>query len=348
MDEKNSPPTDSNNESPSLPLPSDLNTEFWKSRGNMGEKINVLVGLNVLTLNLTIKILLKQSESLPVPEDIMREIRLINDFIIALQAQPDSDLQLIEKITTLQSKLDGLLETDIPKETLIMEIDDQSKTVTTAKEQIGVFDLNPSYTDSWGLIESLRSFMDNYSNLSHIAFPYYYFEGCKEIFRFRIQDEINTVPDHEIYQSPSQKLQELIEKLLREAPSARLLQNLKKLFPDETGKEILPFEKEEVQEIIKQYFFNVSAFLMGKRNLSDSLRVSMNVLRGFNLGSGDLETRIPNVSFNIVKSCYQEMNMYPQDEFRQFLYSETMILIHKINDSVLANERFVRYLRRLK
>ncbi|WP_455140197.1 hypothetical protein [Candidatus Hodarchaeum mangrovi] len=348
MDEKNSPPTDPHNASSSISLPSDLKTEFWKSRGNMGEKINTLVGLNVLTLNLTIKILLKLSESLPVPEDIMREVRLINDFIIALQAQPDSDLQLIEKITTLQSKLDGLLETDIPKETLIMEVNDQSKPIIAAKEQIGVFDLDPYYTDSWGLIESLRSFMDNYTNLSHIAFPYYYFEGCKEIFRFRIQKEINDVPNHEIYQIPSQKLQELIEKLLREAPSARLLQNLKKLFPDETGKEILPFEKEEVQDIIKQYFFNVSAFLLGKRNLSDSLRVSMNVLRGFNLGPGDLETRIPNVSFNIVKSCYQEMKMYPQDEFRQFLYSETMILIHKINDSLLANERYVRYLRRLK
>ena len=348
MDEKESPPIDPQNTSSSLSLPSDLNTEFWTSRGNMGEKINILVGLNVLTLNLTIKILLKLSESQPVPEDIMREVRLIHDFIIALQAQPDSNLQLIEKITTLQSKLDGLIEADIPKETLIVELDNQSKPVTITKEQIGVFDLNPDYNDSWGLIESLTSFMDNYSNLSHIAFPFYYFEGCKEIFRYRIQKEMNDIPDHEIYQIPSQKLQELIEKLLREAPSARLLQNLKKLFPDETGKEILPYEKEGVQEVIKQYFFNVSAFLMGKRNLSDSLRVSMNVLRGFNLGPGDLETRIPNVSFNIVKSCYQEMKKYPQDEFRQFLYSETMILIHKINDSLLANERFVRYLRRLK
>ena len=95
-------------------------------------------------------------------------------------------------------------------------------------------------------------------------------------------------------------------------------------------------------------FFSYADYFNETRSLQDSLSISSGILKNYNLGTGDLESRIPNVSFSIVKEIYEELNQLSKDNFKRFILSETIILIHRLNDSILQNERFIFFLRRLK
>jgi hypothetical protein len=159
----------------------------------------------------------------------------------------------------------------------------------------------------------------------------------------------SSLPDKQaVIQIPTIQLKKIISKLLREAPSARLLQNLRRMFPAEYDSTPSTTEKDQIKEIIIKYFLSVSEYSTENRSLSNSVSMSRNILREYNLGAGDLESRIPNVSFSIVKEIHEDLQNVNIDDFKRFIYSETIILIHRLNDSILQNERFIFFLRRLK
>ncbi|MFX1517902.1 MAG: hypothetical protein ACFFC6_16495, partial [Promethearchaeota archaeon] len=140
----------------------------------------------------------------------------------------------------------------------------------------------------------------------------------------------------------------LISKLLREAPAARLLQNLRKMFPAEEDSALTTIEQDQVQNVVEMYYKGISEYFNETRSLQDSLRISSGFLKDYNLGTGDLESRIPNVSFNIVKEINNELEKAKGDDLKRYIFSETIILIHRLNDSLLQNDRFILFLRRLK
>jgi hypothetical protein len=143
-------------------------------------------------------------------------------------------------------------------------------------------------------------------------------------------------------------LKDVVHKLLREAPSARLLQNLKKMFPFHDNKELEESDKLKIEDIVQKYFNNLSDYLNEKRTLQDAIRTSTTVLQEFNLGAGDLESRIPNVSFTIVKEIQKELQTARGDDFKQYIYSETIVMIHRLNGAILTDEKYKILLRRLK
>ncbi|MHA2328864.1 MAG: hypothetical protein ACXACR_10130, partial [Candidatus Hodarchaeales archaeon] len=146
----------------------------------------------------------------------------------------------------------------------------------------------------------------------------------------------------------STKLKTIISKLLREAPSARLLQNLRRMFPEEHDIDSFSLGLEQINTIVTRYYQSISDFLSGIQGLEDSIRSSTIILREFNLGEGDLESRIPNVSFSVLKETYREMEAAVGNDIKQYILSETVILIHHLNNTILENDRFVLFLRRLK
>jgi len=99
---------------------------------------------------------------------------------------------------------------------------------------------------------------------------------------------------------------------------------------------------------VQKYFSNISDYLEDKRSLLDSMRVSNSVLNQYDLGPGDLESRIPNVSFTVVKEIQKEFQAAKGNDFQQFIFSETIVLIHRLNGYILQNERFKLLLRMLK
>ncbi|MHA2243650.1 MAG: hypothetical protein ACXADY_01645 [Candidatus Hodarchaeales archaeon] len=322
--------------------------DFWSSRGNMGEKINLLVGLNLLLINLLSTLVTTlRSEDTPLSNDVITVLTMTQEFLSKTITQPESGLEIPENIETIQLKVTSMLEelssTSIPTEAL----EKKPPTVTT-EDVIGLFKRKTQIIDKWGIVESTEKLLSSYSNLSHLGFPNYYFAACEELHRYELQQESPLPNQHESMQIPSFKLKTLISKLLREAPAARLLQNLHRMFPSKNDLNPTSTEQNQIQDIVERYYRNISEYLDDGQSVKDSLRVSSGILKSYNLGTGDLESRIPNVSFNVVKEINSELVETPDNDFKKYVLSETIILINRLNDSLLQNERFIFFLRRLK
>jgi hypothetical protein len=49
-----------------------------------------------------------------------------------------------------------------------------------------------------------------------------------------------------------------------------------------------------------------------------------------------------------VKEIQKELQKAAEDDIKRYMLSETIIMIHRLNDSILQNERFIHFLRSLK
>jgi hypothetical protein len=337
-----------NQDSNHIQSPSYKSIEFWSSRGNIGEKINILIGLNILVVNLLTAIMNELNQDKKISDTLIEELKSIKDYLIKILEHPESGIGLREKIVAIEQKLGDLLN-ELPKTPeYTEELNDLSKDIEIPKNHVGAFLRNITYADKWGINESLESLLDSYSNLSHLGFPSYYLTACKELLYYDIKEEYPQLNQQEIVQIPVFKIKILINKLLREAPAARLLQNLRRLFPNDDETYISSSDLNIIQDIVKRFFMGVSEFFDNERSLLDSIRASSGIIGNYNLGAGDLESRIPNVSFSVVKEIQNELKNASGNDFKQFILSETIIFISRLNDSLLQNERFVTYLRRLK
>jgi len=318
--------------------------EFWSSRGNIGEKINLLVGLNLLVVNLLSSLIQIIEHDKVLMEKLVPDLEKMQNLLSNMITHPDSGLELQEKIEDINLKVTGLINefSDVPTKP------EEKKKIEILENIVGSFKRNPVGLDKWGIIESTEALLSSYSNLSHLGFPNHYLVACKELLRYEVLEEFSRPNQYDIIQIPSLKIKSLINKLLREAPAARLLQNLRRMFPVEDEFFLRPSENKQIQNLVEQYYNNMTDFFKSDRSLSDSIRASKTILREYNLGGGDLESRIPNVSFSVVKDIQRELNQTLGNDFRQFILSETIILIHRLNDSQLHNERFITLLMRLK
>ncbi|MFX1506005.1 MAG: hypothetical protein ACFFDC_07805 [Promethearchaeota archaeon] len=317
-------------------------SDFWMSRGNMGEKINILIGLNLVLINLVSSFMLTKDD--PIPGDLVKSLIKTQEFLNKMVMQPEKGLEILENIEIVYSKVATLMEgvTNSTMSTIALE----KKPQDVPENVFGLFQRNAVYLDKWGIIESIENLIASYSNLSHIGFPNFYFTASKELHRYELtQDPVSN--QYDIIQIPSFQLRNLVSKLLREAPAARLLQNLRKMFPAEEDSALTSIEQDEIHNIVELYYKNISEYFSGTRSLQDSLRISSGILKNYNLGTGDLESRIPNVSFNITKEINLELQN-TENILKQYILSETIILIHRLNDSLLQSERFVLFLRHLK
>lgn len=357
MDRRDPPKFDNTQKYPSLnesiqdkskPKPNQVpSSDFWTSRGNMGEKINILIGLNLLLINLFSSLVQVLSKQDTLTADMIAALTMTQEFLSKMVIQPDSGLKILENIETIDSKITALMEELSSGRTSTITLGMKSQEIT-AENIFGFFQRNAVYFDKWGIIESIENLLVSYSKLSHLGFPNYYFTACKELHRYELQENAPFSNQYEIIQIPSFKFRILISKHLREAPAARLLQNLRKMFPAEEDSALTSTEQDQIQNVVEKYFKNISEYFNDVRSLQDSLRVSSGILKNYNLGTGDLESRIPNVSFNIVKEINLELQKTLDNDLKRYILSETIILIHRLNDSLLQTERFILFLRRLK
>ncbi|UCG03040.1 MAG: hypothetical protein JSW11_03440 [Candidatus Heimdallarchaeota archaeon] len=322
-----------------------ISSDFWTSRGNMGEKINILIGLNLQLINIISSLVQILSRENTLSEDMRISLEMTKEFLSKITIQPDSGLEILKNLETIDTKVTTLME---GLNTGVSPIAIEKEPQDAPEKIFGFFQRNAVYLDKWGIIDSIDNLQASYSNLSHLGFPNYYSSACRELHRYEIQQNAPFYSQSEIIQLPSFKLRDLISKLLREAPAARLLQNLRKIFPAEHDSALTSTEQDKIQKIVEMYYKCISEYFNETRSLQDSLRISSGILKNYNLGTGDLESRIPNVSFNIVKEISLDLQNAKDDELRRYILSETIILIHRLNDSLLQTERFVLFLRRLK
>ncbi|MHA2174787.1 MAG: hypothetical protein ACXABI_08155 [Candidatus Hodarchaeales archaeon] len=311
------------------------------------DKTALLINLNLVLLNLLLSINTELNRKEKLPDEFINELKKSYRIVLSMFSRESSDSPSLKILGLLKAKLSEIILTH--DDSISDEESGKTEKISEAKsEQVEDFIRYETMVDKWGIIESLDSVMESYSNLSHLAFPSFYLQAIKEIQRFEINKEKERPNSHEIIQIPALRIKNLVLKLLREAPSARLLQNLKKMFPLQNTGRIEEYEKKNIQDIVVSYFSSISSFMAGEKTLQDGLRVSNSVLQQYNLGPGDLESRIPNVSFIIVKDINNEFNESQGNDFKQYILSETIVLIHRLNGATLQDEKYRTLLRRLK
>lgn len=210
-----------------------------------------------------------------------------------------------------------------------------------------IFIRSKTFIDQLGIIKTIEDLIQSYSQLSHLAFPNYYFETVKELLHYSSTPYSQVKLSKTFLNIPINYIKILIEKLLREAPSARLLQNLHRLFPPLEENNITESELKQIQILIFNYYKNLENYLVDNEFNVDSFQKVDSIKRNFNFGSGDVETRIPMVFFNVIKIVH-EKNLGELPEFEKIIHYETIRLISNLNDSILNTPRFKKLLKSLK
>jgi hypothetical protein len=138
---------------------------------------------------------------------MVEELQAIHRVLPKLLTNVESKSIFVDLVEKLESKLNVLIgSTDISQPSL----KEHEKTISPPPSDKD-FNRYESVIDKWGVIESIESIMSSYSNLSHLAFPMFYFSACKEIHRYTVTREIEIGDTQEIIQIPALKLKDVVK-----------------------------------------------------------------------------------------------------------------------------------------
>jgi hypothetical protein len=176
--------------------------------------------------------------------------------------------------------------------------------------------------DQWSYLETTATVLRNYSHIMHLALPNYCFAIIEDLHRYTSQDFelLNT-----IISTPYYALLELIQKFLREAPSATILRRFRSVrrmaqidIEEDTSVNIS--EKNEVKLIVDNYFSTLKNFfdLEETPSLQSYYSKIKEQYSRFSLGPSQVESRIiiviKNLIDNLIKKLDQEVNELTLDE----------------------------------
>ena len=105
MDHKENPNPENDHFTHKLP-----SIDFWASRGNIGEKINLLVGLNLMIVNLVSILIQTFKTENTIPENVTSDLTMIQKFLSKLLTNPDSNQEILELIGVTASKVSSMLD----------------------------------------------------------------------------------------------------------------------------------------------------------------------------------------------------------------------------------------------
>ncbi|MHA2093583.1 MAG: hypothetical protein ACW98F_02960, partial [Candidatus Hodarchaeales archaeon] len=176
-------------------------------------KLDFLINLNLTSLNLIIALSSSLNEYESIPDGLRKELSTIHSALPNLLTLNDGKPVFIDLVEKLDIKLTEIIGTSDTGE-VIKPIENNSTLVVSNKEIIEGFNRYESLIDKWGIIESIEALMNSYANLSNLSFPTFYLQGCKEIQRYALTQDIPNPNSQEIIQFPSIKIQNLIFKLL--------------------------------------------------------------------------------------------------------------------------------------
>jgi hypothetical protein len=170
--------------------------------------------------------------------------------------------------------------------------------------------------DQWSYLETTCTVLRNYSHIMHLALPNYCFAIIEDIHRYTSQDFelLNT-----IISTPYYALLELIQKFLREAPSATILRRFRSVrrmaqIDIEEDTSVSIGENNEVKLIVDNYFNTLKNFFDSEE--TPSLQIYYSKIKeqysSFSLGPSQVESRIiiviKNLIVNLIKRLDEEFN----------------------------------------
>jgi hypothetical protein len=181
--------------------------------------------------------------------------------------------------------------------------------------------------DQWSYLETTNTVLRNYSHIMHLALPNYCFAIIEDIHRYTSGDFelLNTV-----ISTPYYALLELIQKFLREAPSATILRRFRSVrrmaqidIEEDTSVNII--ERNEIKLIVDEYFNTLRKFFDSKEtpsflNYYNKVKEQYN---RFSLGPSQVESRIIIVIKNLVENLIKKLD---DENTEQTLHEKVSLL----------------------
>ncbi|MFX1576009.1 MAG: hypothetical protein ACFFCF_02435 [Promethearchaeota archaeon] len=138
------------------------------------------------------------------------------------------------------------------------------------------------------LLPPIQQLLDKYSSRSHILLPNYWFEACRELFRYSEPREVIK----EITQIASQVFYTLIRRFLAEAPCAGLLQEIAR--KGTMGTDLTSRERNKIVGTCSEFYDRFNNALKAN-SVKDTLAEAKRNLRSFDWGPADAEKRVVGV-----------------------------------------------------
>jgi len=134
----------------------------------------------------------------------------------------------------------------------------------------------------------LQQLLDKYSSRSHLLLPNYWFESCRELFRYSEPREVIS----EVTHIAGQVFYNLIRRFLAEAPCAGLLQELSRR--GTLGNDLTSREQNQIAGTASE-FYDQLANALQKNSVKASISEAKRGLRAFDWGPADVEKRVVGV-----------------------------------------------------
>jgi len=138
------------------------------------------------------------------------------------------------------------------------------------------------------LLPPIQQLLDKYSSRSHLLLPNYWFESCRELFRYSEPREVI----HEATRIASQVFYNLTRRFLAEAPCAGLLQELAR--KGTLGTELNSRERNKIAQTSSE-FYEQLANALSNSSVKSSISEAKRNLRSFDWGPADVEKRVVGV-----------------------------------------------------
>ncbi|MFX1539475.1 MAG: hypothetical protein ACFFBX_01665 [Promethearchaeota archaeon] len=205
---------------------------------------------------------------------------------------------ILTHLGRIEQALDSLAESrevKVSKEKLKEPIATAQKLVMEATQDLAGLTGKPfqrrlSIHDPEKLLPPLQQLIDKYSSRSHILLPNFWFESCRELFRYSEPREVIT----EVSRIASQVFYDLIRRFLAEAPCAGLLQELAR--KGSIGTDLTSRERNKIVSVATEFYDHLSNALKNN-SLKPSLNEAKRNLGGFDWGPPDIEKRVVGVIY---------------------------------------------------
>ena len=165
--------------------------------------------------------------------------------------------------------------------------------------------------DQWSYLETISTILRNYSHIMHLALPNYCFAILEDIHRYTSSD-FDIL--HTVITTPYYAFLEIIQKFLREAPSATILRRFRSTrrmsqidIEEDTSLDI--DDKNHVKLIVDNYFVTLRQYLDSENPPPvESFHTKIkDQFKEFSLGPSQVESRIIIVIKNLVADLMKKV-----------------------------------------
>jgi hypothetical protein len=199
-----------------------------------------------------------------------------------------------------------------------------------------------SILDPERLLSPIEQLLDKYSRRCHLLLPTYWFEACRELFRYSEPRSVIAATTR----IASKTFHDMVRRLLSEAPSAGLLQTLTR--KGIGGEELTTTEKNKIIGDAREFYDRLSASLKAG-SVSEALAKAKRSLQTFDWGPADIEKRVVGMfhrgANELAEQTSDGQGLSPED---RIITAELSRYVCVLSASILGLPRFHQIMAEMK